>query len=277
MIDRTNDDAASRYGRRDALKLGGLTLSVAALVAACGEDRTGDDAPGRVGYAPPITDPPDYEVDDAVLLRTASSLELTAVAVYEAILDTGALDADTTALVERLVESHQAVADEMGALTESVGGEAWECTNPWYMDRVIEPILEAIADSDDPVRDLFNTAVALENLAASTHQELSVELTEPDAKRATLEAAVLESRHSAALVVLVRGADGYISPAIEGEGVPTDDTGVPLHFAITDRFGSVAQAELIVGAPDENGVRENFLLQTPAENSFVYNELEPTC
>jgi hypothetical protein len=85
-IDPIASSNASRYGRRDALRLGGLTVSVAALAAACGSGRTGDDAPGRVGFAPPITDPPDYQVDDAVLLRTASSLELTAVAVYEAVL-----------------------------------------------------------------------------------------------------------------------------------------------------------------------------------------------
>ena len=51
----------------------------------------------------------------------------------------------------------------------------------------------------------------------------------------------------------------------------------PERYAVSTRFGSVGQAELIVGAPDENGARESFLLQTPAENSFVYSELEPTC
>ena len=40
-------DETTRFGRRDALKLGGLTVSVAALAAACGTDRAGDDAPGR--------------------------------------------------------------------------------------------------------------------------------------------------------------------------------------------------------------------------------------
>ena len=90
----TASNGASRYGRRDALKIGGLTVSVAALVAACGNDRTGDESPGRVGYAPPITDPPDYPIDDAVLLRTASSLELTLVEVYETILGVGVLEGD---------------------------------------------------------------------------------------------------------------------------------------------------------------------------------------
>jgi hypothetical protein len=263
--------------RRQVFRIGGLTVSFAALVAACGEDRTGDTAPGRVGYAPPVTSPPDFDVNDVVLLRTASSLEYSAIAVYEQVLGLGVLDAETTALVEELIANHQDIADEMGELTESAGGDAWECPNPWFMERLIEPVVALIVDSDDQVRDVFNTAVGLENLAASTHQSLAVQLTEPDAKLATMAAAVLESRHSAALVVRVRGAEGYISPGIDGEDVPPDESGIPQRFAVTGRFGSVGQAELTVGAADENGARETFLLQTPAENSFVYSELEPTC
>lgn len=270
-------NADSRVNRRQVFKIGGLTVSFAAIVAACGEDRGGDTAPGRVGFAPPVTAPPDYEINDVVMLRTASSLERTAIFVYEQVLALGVLDAETTALVEELISNHEDVAREMDGLTESAGGEAWDCTNPWLMDRLINPLLAIVIASDNPARDVFNTAVSLENLAASTHQVLSVELSEPEAKRATLAAAILESRHSAAIVVRARGADGYISPEVVGDGVPTDADGVPERYALTSRFGSVGQAELLVGAPDENGVRTTFLLQTPAENSWVYSELEPTC
>ena len=134
-----------------------------------------------------------------------------------------------------------------------------------------------IKTSDDPTRDVLNLAVALENLAASTHQVLAVELSSPASKTATLEAATLASRQSAAIVALTRGPDGYISPEVVGDGVPTDPSGVPYTYAITSRFGSVGQAELVIGAPDENGARESFTLQTPAANSYIYNELEPTC
>jgi hypothetical protein len=268
----------SRYGRRDALKLGGLTVSAAALAAACGAGRTGDDAAGRVGFAPPITDPPDYQVDDAVLLRTASSLELTAVAVYQAVLDTGQLDGDLLALVERLIENHQAVADEMGELTESVGGVAWECTNPWYMERTVEPLLAAVVDSDNPLRDIVNVSFVLENIAAATHQTLTIDLEDADAAAATIAAATLESRHSAWIISTARGAEGYVSPVIDGVGdVPTDSDGVPVKFAITNRFGATGQIELVAGAANELGVRQTFIIQTPSLNSFIYNELEPTC
>lgn len=278
MTDQANSNTTPRYRRRDALKLGGLTISAAAFVAACGNDRTGDSAPGRVGFAPPIEELQDFPIDDAVLLRTASSLELTAIAVYEAVLDTGLLDGDLTTLVERLIENHQMVADQMGELTESVGGTAWECTNPWYMERTVEPLLAAVVGSDDPLRDIINSAVALENIAAATHQTLTVALTDSDAAVATLGAATLESRHSAAIVAAARGADGYVSPTIDGGGdTPTDADGVPYKFAITSRFGSTGQVELVAGKPNENGVRQTFILQTPSLNSWIYNELEPTC
>jgi hypothetical protein len=230
-----------RWGRRDALKLGGFTISFAALAAACGTDRTGDDAPGRVGYAPPVEDLEDYPIDDAVLA------------------------------------DHQTTADEMGQLTESVGGVAWECTNPWYMERLVDPLLAAVLDSDNPERDIVNSAVALENIAAATHQSLTVELGDVDASAATMAAATLESRHSAAIVSLARGPEGYVSPTISGGEAPVDADGVPLKFAITDRFGSTGQIELVVGKPNENGVRQTFILQTPSLNALIYNELEPTC
>jgi hypothetical protein len=267
----------SQVTRRQAFKIGGLTVSLAALVAACGSDLEGDAAPGRVGYAPPITDPPEYAVDDAVLLRTASSLEYSIISVYESVLGLGGLDDSGQTLVEGLIDNHQAVADQMGALTDAEGGVPWECSNPWLDDRLIAPVLEAIEESDNPTRDVLNLAVALEDLAASTHQVFAVELDSGPAKLGALEAATLSSRQSAAIVAITRGPDGYISPAVYGEGIPTDPDGVPYHYSITSRFGSVGQAELIVGAPDENGGRESFTLQTPAANSYIYNELEPSC
>jgi len=277
VIRRTAHGTASRYGRRDALKIGGLTVSAAALVAACGDDRTGDEAPGRVGYAPPITDPPDYPIDDAVLLRTASSLELTLALVYETILGIDLLDDEQVLLVEQLLESHVAIAAEMGELTESIDGVAWECTNPWYMERLVDPLLVAVQGSDDPKRDIINTAVALENIAAATHQTLTLDLDDADASAATIAAATLESRHAAGIVAASRGPEGYVSPTIGGGGVQNDAQGIPFQFSVTDTFGSTGQIELVVGAPDENGVRETFILQTPSLNALIYNELEPTC
>lgn len=262
--------------RRQALRLGGAALGLGAIVAACGDDRTGDESAGRVGYAPPATDPGDYAVTDVVLLRTSSSVELTAVEVYSAVIDMGALSGEAQQLAELLRDSHQDVADAFGELTVAAGGEAWECTNPWLMDRSIEPIVDAIEESDDVARDVFSLAISMEDLTAATHQAFTVELSEADQRLASAQAAALESRQSAALAIANGGPEAYVSPAAFGEPVERTDGVIP-QYAITSQFGSIGQIELLVGAADENGNRQSFLLQTPAENSYIYEETEPTC
>lgn len=269
--------SSGRVGRRDALKLGGLTVSLAALVAACGDDVGGPADPGRVGYAPPITDPPEYPVDDAVLLRTASSIELTAAYALGRLLEFGDTDVQVATMLERFIASHEELAVEMGALTVAAGGEAWECTNEWMMERLIEPMLAAIETSDTQATNVFDAAVTIENWAAATNQTFTTTLSENDAAEAALAAAVLESRQSAALVSTVRGYEGYVSPALGGAEAAVNDEGLPQQFAIANRFGTTGQIELVAGPPNENGVRETFVFQTPSLNSYIYNELEPTC
>ncbi|WP_395154415.1 hypothetical protein [Ilumatobacter sp.] len=269
----TTANLDARVGRRQALRIGGLSVSLAALVAACGTDRGGDTAPGRVGNADPILPPPDYAVNDVVLLRTASSLELTAVAVYETAKGLGVLEGSTAELVERLQANHQATADKMAELTEAAGGTAWTDTNPWIMERAVAPIVDTITMSDDVLRDVINLAITLENLAASTHQSLTGILTEPKQRLATANASTEESRHSAALVLNVFGTGNRFSPALVNEDVERTPQNTLAMYAINSAFGSLAQQELIVGEADENGARTTFILATPAANSFIYEEL----
>jgi hypothetical protein len=268
----TTGNLDARIGRRQALKIGGLSVSLAALVAACG-DIAGDETPGRVGNAPAVTSPPDYEVNDAVLLRTASSLELTAVAVYETAQELGILDGGLAVLVERLIENHTATAARMGELTEAAGGTAWTTTNPWIMDRSIEPMLATIADSDDVARDVINLAITLENMASATHQTLTSLLSTSEQRVAVANASTEEARNSATLVLEAFGTARRISPLLLGGEVVNVDGVIP-RYAIETKFGSVAQEEVLVGAKDENGNRTSYLLATPAANSLIYEELD---
>lgn len=321
-------DFATTTSRRDALKIGGFTISLGALIAACGEDRIGDDAPGRVGNAPVVTTPPEYKVDDAVLLRTASSLEYTAIAVYETALGLdGAIPAELVPTVQRLIADHQGTADEMVRLTTVAGGEPWTCPNPWLMERLVAPVLEAIrsnvvgivladtsmvkvlgeelpidatvttsngpitlmgstdglaegdeiefsrVDGDVPA-DVLAFATALENLAVAAHQVLASATGLTNARSAHVEASALEARHAAALAIASGGAEAYITPLLLGETeVPPDARGQIRAFAIGSTFGQTAQVEVKSGPGDSNNVRTSYILQTPADNSFMYNEL----
>jgi len=274
----TTGNLDARVGRRQALKIGGLSISLAAVVAACGDDRTGDATPGRVGNAPKVTSPPEYPVNDAVLLRTASSLEITAIAVYQTAQDLGVLDGDLATLVERLIEDHQATADRMGELTEAAGGTAWTTTNPWIMERTIEPIIATIAapperTAEEIGLDVVNLAITLENMASATHQTLTALLTESEQRIAVANASAEEARHSATLVLEVFGTARRVSPDLTGGEVVNTDGIIP-RYAIETTFGSLAQQELLVGAMDENGNRSSYLLATPAGNSLIYEELD---
>lgn len=263
--------------RRQVLKIGGASLSLAALVAACGNGREGINEAGRVGNAPDIEPLPDYPVDDVVLLRTASSLEHTAVAVYETALGLdGAIPSALTSTVERLIEDHERIAERMQELTVEAGGEAWTCPNTWFMDRLVGPLVEAVQAHDDPdlvTADILTIAAAVESFATASHQELVSATSIVDARVAHAEAAALEARHAATLAIAIGGADAYLSPALVGEDVAPDENGQIRQFAVPNTFGSTAQIEIKAGPADVNGVRESFILQTPADNSFVYNEL----
>ena len=297
----TTSNLDARVGRRQALKIGGLSISLAAIVSACG-DIAGDDTPGRVGNAPTIAPLPEYEVNDVVLLRTASSLENTAVAVYETAQNLGVLEGDLATLVERLIANHTATAALMADLTVAAGGAAWTTTNPWIMDRAIEPILLAIVspqvlpvlgddgepsfdDDGDAIEvstertleeiglDVVNLAITLENMASSTHQTLTSLLSRSDQRLAVAGASAEEARHSAALVLEVFGTARRVSPVLVGGEVVNVDGIIP-RYAIESTFGSVAQEEILLGATDLNGNRSSFQLATPAANSFIYEELD---
>ncbi len=263
--------------RRDALKVGGLAVSLGALIAACGENVGGSEEAGRVGNAPVVEPLPDLAVDDAVLLRTAASLEFTAVAVYETALGIdGAIPAALVPTIERLIENHTALAAEMVELTESVGGEVWDCPNDWFMERLVTPLVEAIGAHDDPeliTADVLAIANALESFAAASHQELAYATTLTDVRKAHAEAAALEARHAALVAIATDGPDAYISPALLGEDVAPDANGQIRQFAVGSTFGQTSPIEIKAGPADVNGVRTSYILQTPADNSFVYNEL----
>ena len=278
MSETTDRSSASnRLARRDALRLGGVGVSLAALLAACGDDRTGDESPGRVGYAPPQTDLPNYPVDDAVLLRTATSLERTIVEVYERMLGSDTPSADLAALLEKLVPLHEEIIVGLDELTESVGGTPWECANPWYVDRLIEPAFAAIEASDDPERDAGNLTVALEDTTAATMQMFAGMVEDVDARVGLATGAADSAQHAATAAIVVGGTEAALNPDLTG-GVGEDETpDVPTMYAMDTTFGSVAQFEVRMGPPDENGVRVAFTFATPADNSYIYNELEPSC
>jgi Ferritin-like domain len=267
----------SELSRRRLLQLAGLT-SLGGVLVACGARSSGSE-PGRVGNAPPIEQLPTVEIDDAVLVRTMTSMEYLYLDLYQRIKEAGALDDPATQLVDRFVEDHQTAADELVSLTQEAGGELYECANDWYTRRIVPDIFAAVtgdeaedvAPSDDPANDLLRISYGFETMLSSAYQKVIELLAEPSLRPPLAQLGATAARHSAAVAMLVTGTpEGYVSPIVLGGELTPDESGRALLYAIPARFGSLTSAEIVIGAPNEAGTRANFALETPADNAYVY-------
>lgn len=257
--------------RRQLLRTGGLALSIGAVAAACGSDRTGPTSPGRLGVAPPPATLPPGEVNDLTLLRTAQSLEYTALAVYAAAADTGALTEGELTLATRFIDDHTRHAAALGELILSQdGGTEFACPNPFLMDRVVNPVLGALDGTDDLHRDLLNIAHAFESWAGASYQALVPAFADSSLRTAAMQIGGEEVRHATVLARTIN-PDQTFSPSFFGEPVEPDADGFPVPYGIPSVFGRVSGIDLVVGARDEEGSRFEVQLQTPAQNTFVYD------
>lgn len=289
--------AAALLGRRQFLFLGGASVATASVLAACSG---GTESPGiaKIGNSPTTTVLPDAIVNDVVVLRTASSLEHTAIGIYDMVIDNAdLLDPAFNDLAKRFRDDHAAHAEIMEQLTVDAGGEAWTCGNPRLDELVVPAILQAIAGdeaagippSDDPRRDVLNVAQAFESLAGSTYQSLMPILSLPSMRKDAITVASQEVRHAALLSIALTGRPaGYMHPdeitAATGQAPAAPETTapagdappavpVPPVYAIPGQFGNLGAAVLVVGAPNELGNRLTLNVETPSLNSLVYEYL----
>jgi rubrerythrin len=257
-------------GRRALIRNGALTVSLGAIAAACGTGRSGSVDPGRLGVADAAPELLDEEIDDITLMRTAQSLEYTALDVYAAATETGALSGDEAALVQRFVEDHRRHADAVGAIVVRLGGQPFECANPFLVDRTVTPVLGALDGSDDLRRDLLNIAYAFEQLAGASYQALVPMLVNKPLRASAMQVGSEEQRHAAALAAALN-PDTFFGPVLSGGQEDADDRGITLRYAIPTVFGQVSGVELTVGSASEDGNRFSTQLQTPAANSLIYS------
>jgi len=270
-----NDSLIGRVDRRTLLRAGGITLALGPIIAACGGESLGPESIGRVGVADPLPELEDAPINDMVLLRTAMSIEYTAQEVYAAAAATGALSPEQVRLIDAIGADHDEHIEALAGLITAAGGQPFRCSNPFIMERVIEPTLIALDDSADTSGDLMRIAYALETLAAATYQLFIGLLVDPALRVAALEIGADEARHTAAVAVAATGApEGFLSPALFGNELEPGPDGLPVLYAVPSRFGEVSASELTLSAPDPTGGQYAISIQTPAENSYVYEYME---
>ena len=188
MFESPTTPAATTHamlGRRRFLQIGGFGVATAAVLAACGGNEGGGLA--RVGNAPTTTAAARRRSSTTcVLLRTASSLEHSAISVYDLVIgNADLLDPKYDDVAKRFRDDHAGHAALFEKLTKDIGGEPWTCSNPRIDEFVIGPgprsrstarrpprTLPRSKPTDDPKRDVLNFAHGLESLAGATYQAL---------------------------------------------------------------------------------------------------------
>ena len=258
--------------RRKFLQTGGLALASAAVLAACGKsDKVATTYP-RIGEAPTTTGLPAGEVNDVVLLRTASSLEWSAVHAYTAAAGLGILPAAATSIVKRFQADHKAHSAALSELIKKAGGEPFECGNPRINDLYVTPAVELIVGnpdkgieaSDTPVEDLLILAHGLESLAAATYQYYVSMIAQPALRAAAMTNGQDEARHAAILAQAIMPEGKGIAPSVN------ETTGKANPAAVPGAFGSLATVSFAIGKTSDAGTKTQLSLDTPSLNSMIY-------
>jgi rubrerythrin len=256
--------------RREVIQGGGMLLALGAIGAACASNEAGG-TPGRVGIAPPLPTLPEVEdpPSDVTLLRTAQSMEYAALELYKALIATGTLSADESPVFDRIVQDHTRHAGEVGELITDAGGQEFACPNEFMLDRLVNPVLAAMEGSDDLHRDVLNVAWAFESNFGASYQSFVKMLQGPELRTAAAFHAGEEHRHATVLARIIN-PDQTFSPTFIGQPEEKDEAGFPVPYAIPSVYGKVSGIELVVGKVTEEGSRFSIQLQTPAQNTFVY-------
>ena len=267
----------TEFNRRQLLRSGGIALSFGAVMAACGSNRTGSSAPGRLGVAVPVEPLAEEEFNDIVMLRTLQSIQFTALEVYARIADNGGLPGEAAALAERAVADHTRHAAELGAMISGAGGEEFTCANAFQIERLVDPAFAAVegsdtlAPTDDVERDLLQIAEAFENWIGRCCQDAVGLIAEDPSLRSGVTRVGGETMRLSSAMAYNINPDSYLNPTLFGDdALAADEMGFPIPYAIPSVFGQVTGVDLLLGALNDEGGRVKLQMQTPAANSFVY-------
>lgn len=184
--------------RRAFLRVGGLTVAMSAVIAACGSS---DDEDLPVTGTPPPSVDDDGLIDtsqelDVTLLRTAQSIEVLAVDTYQTALDSGLLTTAALADTVRLFqEQHREHAGLLSATTIDAGGTPFDEANSYLSEQVVGPMAETLATEED----VLLLAEELENTAAQTYVFAAEALSTPALRQGIMSIGGVEARHLAVL------------------------------------------------------------------------------
>jgi hypothetical protein len=264
------DDVLPGASRRQFLRLGATGVVAAAVLVACSDDETvppsetgvTEPEPTETTLAPAQTTSPEAgALNDALVFRTARTLELAMIDVYDSLLGGGgdlalpeavAYDEATSATLELLRERHETHAEALVALVRQAGGEPADEPNNGIIEGVVTPQLEDLTTQ----RTVLLFARSLEDVAAGTYGWGAGTVTTASLREGLMAIGAVTARHGAALGVLLdpTGVDAARVPVLDTSGPAR----LPDHMLVADgKDGGDALAEPAPAATEDPAAGED--------------------
>ncbi|MGB8861092.1 MAG: ferritin-like domain-containing protein [Ilumatobacteraceae bacterium] len=204
-VDETSGVLLGGLTRRNLLRVGGLGIAGATVLAACGsgsELTTTTASPSSMATDTTqatnmlATDTTMADAaTDVTLLRTASSIEHLAVAAYQIAIDSGLVTTAAVGSAAQLFQSHHLEhAAFFEAATKAAGGDPFTEANAAVLAQ-LQPTIDGLKDETG----VLQLALALERAAAATYQSGVGTVTDRALNKALMSVGGVEARHAAVL------------------------------------------------------------------------------
>ncbi|MGZ4785020.1 MAG: ferritin-like domain-containing protein, partial [Acidimicrobiales bacterium] len=188
--------------RRTFFTVGGAAVVGSAVMVGCStakKKQLTQTGTTETTAAATTTTAPGSAETDAILLRTAQSIEALAVSTYDKALASGLVTTPSVSQAFTLFrDQHQQHADQIASITRGVGATPYTEPNTFLDITVVTPGLAAAADEDA----VLALATVLEKTAAETYTYAGGTLTTTELRSAIMTIGPTEARHLSLLYIL---------------------------------------------------------------------------
>jgi hypothetical protein len=269
--DKGFDPVERGWGRREVLTIGGVSVAVAAVVAACGKPNHGQIP--QTGQPTATTALAKRSTTDVVLMRTGASLERSLGGAAQKAIDSGTLTPEASEIFKLLPGYHDQRAKFFDNLAKQAGGEPSTGPNPEFERNVIQPATAAIDQVNGGSQEWVGLQRVIEEVAVGTYQLFVPQLSQPSLRGSTMQVAGAGVREAAALAKLVPDAkvtplpesaaeEGTTTTTIQTTTTAAGEQKAPV-FQVPGAFNPVSAVPIAIGVLELS-------VDLLGPNSFVY-------